>query len=115
MAENTSLSFDEQQKWKFLLKLINNSGELKSEREELSKAEDCIDEKNIQRIIDLGLGRGVDATDPTPWRNKTSFQVRTVTTDNIIGTEEGGCVQSYEKEVTSLSEIRGLASECLCD
>ena len=110
MAENTLLSFDEQQKLKFLLKVINNSGELKSEREELSKAEDCIDEKNIQRIIDLGLGRGVDATDPTPWRNKTSFQVRPVTTDNIIGTEEGGCVQSYEKEVTSLSEIRGLAS-----
>ena len=110
MAENNSLTPDEQQKLKLLLKLINNGGELQLEKEDLNKAEDCIGEKDIQRIIDLGLGRGVDATDPTPWKNKTSFQVRPVTIDNIIGTEEGGCVQSYEKEVTSLSEIRGLAS-----
>ena len=92
------------------MKLINNGWELKSEQEELNEAEDCVGEKDIQRIIDFGLGRGVDAADPTPWKGKTSFQARPVTIDNIIGTEEGGCVQSYEKEVTSLSEIRGLAS-----
>ena len=95
--------------------MINSGGELKSEQEELNKAEECVGNRDIQRIIDLGLGRGVDATDPTPWKNKTSFQVRPVTIENIIGTEEGGCVQSYEKEVSSLSEIRGLASASVTD
>ena len=59
-------------------------------------------DKEIYRYIDLGLGRGVDATDPTPWLNKTSFQVRQVTIDNIIGTDEGGTLQKFEKEVSSV-------------
>ena len=33
---------------------------------------------DTDRIMYLGLGRGVDATDPTPWQNKTAFQVRPV-------------------------------------
>ena len=74
------------------------------------KAKNCISSNDIQRIIDLGLGRGVDTTDPTPWQNKTSFQVRSVTIENIIGTEEGGLVQSYERDVSSVSELRGNAS-----
>ena len=56
----------------------------------------------IYRYVDLGLGRGIDGTDPTPWLNKTSFQVRRVTYDNILGTEEGGAVQSYEREISSV-------------
>ena len=55
------------------------------------------------RVIDLGLGRGVDASDPSPWLHKSSFQVRNVTIDNIIGTEEGGLLQSYEREVSSVT------------
>ena len=30
---------------------------------------------DIARIVDLGLGRGVDSTSPTPWLSKSSFQV----------------------------------------
>lgn len=110
MAETSPLSITEQQKLKVLLKAIHDADEADSDHDKPSMSEICIGERDIQRIIDLGLGRGVDATDPTPWRNKSSFQVRPVTTENVIGTEEGGCVQSYEKEVTSVSETRGLAS-----
>ncbi len=53
-------------------------------------------------MVDLGLGRGVDSTDPKPWTNKTAFQVRRVTINNIIGTEEGGSLQSYQREVASV-------------
>ena len=68
-----------------------------------SKALPVITEDEVGRIIDLGLGRGVDATDPSPWLHKSSFQVRKVTIDNIIGTEEGGSLQSYEREVSSVT------------
>ena len=66
------------------------------------KAEAVLTEKEIGRMIDLGIGRGVDATDPKPWANKSSFQVRSVTIENVIGTEEGGSLQSYEREITSV-------------
>ena len=59
-------------------------------------------EEDIGRYIDLGLGRGLDGTDKTPWLNKTSFQARRVLPDNILGTEEGGAVQSYEREIASV-------------
>ena len=66
------------------------------------KAEPVFTPEDIFRFVDLGLGRGIDATNPTPWLNKSSFQVRRVHEDNIIGTEEGGALQSYEREVTSV-------------
>ena len=56
-------------------------------------------EKEMGRMIDMGLGRGVDATDASPWVSKSSFQVRDVTFDSVIGTEEGGALQSYEREI----------------
>ena len=62
-----------------------------------------ISEDEVGRIIDLGLGRGVDATNSSLWQNKSTFQVRRVTIDNIIGTEEGGSLQSYEREVSSVT------------
>ena len=58
--------------------------------------------EEIYRFIDLGLGRGLDGTDPTPWLNKGSFQVRNVTFENILGTEEGGALRSYEREISSV-------------
>ena len=58
--------------------------------------------EEIYRFIDLGLGRGLDGTDPTPWLNKSSFQVRNVTFENILGTEEGGALRSYEREISSV-------------
>ncbi len=67
-----------------------------------TKAEAVLTELEIGRMVDLGLGRGVDATNPKPWINKSSFQVRRLTIDNVIGTEEGGSLQSYEREVSSV-------------
>lgn len=58
--------------------------------------------KEVGRMIDLGLGRGVDATNPRPWLNKTSFQVRRVAIEGLIGTEEGGSMMSYEASVSSV-------------
>ena len=66
------------------------------------KAEPVFTREDIFRFVDLGLGRGIDATNATPWLNKSSFQVRRVHESNIIGTEEGGALQSYEREVTSV-------------
>ncbi len=64
----------------------------------------------IGSIIDLGLGRGVNATHSSPWLQKSSFQVRAVTPDNVIGTEEGGILQSYVREVVSVEEIQSQMS-----
>ena len=67
----------------------------------------------IHRYQDLGLGRGVDASRPNPWLNKSSFQVRHVTEENVIGTEEGGILYSYEREMQSLSEKHVNLSESI--
>ena len=66
------------------------------------KAGPVFSSDELFRFVDLGLGRGIDATNPTPWLNKTSFQVRRVHKANIIGTDEGGEIQSYEREVASV-------------
>ena len=67
------------------------------------KAQPALTSVEIARMIDLGLGRGVDSTDPKPWYNKSAFQVRRVTAESVIGTEEGGSLQSYEREITSIT------------
>ena len=41
--------------------------------------------EEIDSFQDLGLGRGVDATNPTPWLNKRPLQIREVTYSDIIG------------------------------
>ena len=66
------------------------------------KADAVLTAQEIGRMVDLGLGRGVDATNPSPWQMKSSFQVRNCTSSNTIGTEEGGSLQSYEREVSSV-------------
>ena len=68
---------------------------------ESTKIVPSITEAELRRFIDLGLGRGLNATDLTPWLNKSSFQVRQVSSDNIIWTDEGGAAQRYETEVQS--------------
>ena len=67
-----------------------------------SKLTSIVTKEEIRRYVDLGLGRGVDATNPKPWLNKSSFQVRRVAIESVIGTEEGGALQSYEREITSV-------------
>lgn len=108
-SRKTRLSVKEHQKLKVLLDAIEDSGEgdiPKAEKQEqlLIGEAGCINEAEIQQLIDLGLGRGIDASNPTPWQNKTSIQVRPVTFENIIGTEESGSIQSYEREITRVSE-----------
>ena len=68
--------------------------------------ERVITKEQIGAFEDLGLGRGVDATNPTPWLNKSAFQVRQVTYDNIIGTEEGNLYQGFVNEVESTQNLQ---------
>ena len=65
-----------------------------------------ITEEQIGSFEDLGLGRGVDATNPTPWLNKRAFQVRKVTFKNIMGTEEGNLYQGFVNEVESTEHLQ---------
>ena len=71
------------------------------------KAQAVLASAEIGRMTDLGLGRGVDATDPRPWLDKSSFQVRRVAIDSVIGTEEGGSVMSFATSVSSVVNQQG--------
>ena len=81
----------------------SRKGELKLS---VRHGERTISKEEIDNFIDLGLGRGVDATNPTPWLNKSAFQVRTATTNNVIGTEEGNLFQSFVNEVESTQHLQ---------
>ena len=72
----------------------------KSDSTQKKSAPPVITEKEMGRMMDMGLGRGVDATDASPWVSKSSFQVRRVMFDCVIGTEEGGALQSYDREIS---------------
>ena len=63
-------------------------------------------EECVQRFTDLGLGRGVDATSSKPWLEKSSLQVRRVTFDSLLGTEEGGAVEAYDSLVSSVQTLQ---------
>ncbi len=67
-----------------------------------------IKEDEILQFQDLGLGRGVDATNPSPWKNKKSFQVRQVRFEDIMGTEEGGSIQNYKSDVSSSTDLQAV-------
>ena len=62
-------------------------------------------DQGAKKYEELGLGRGVNVTDPHMWRNKTAFLVRDVHPElsNIVKTEEGGILEKYAKEVSTLS------------
>ena len=51
-----------------------------------------------------GLGRGIDITKPTPWLEKTSFQVRKVEID-IIETDDGGLLKEYSDEICCRTDL----------
>lgn len=65
-----------------------------------------INKDEIEDFVDLGLGRGVDSTNPAPWKNKTSIQIRHPTIQNLIGTEEGGSIQKYRSNVSSTTDLQ---------
>ena len=54
----------------------------------------------ISSAVAFGLGRGIDATNQTPWANKSSFQIRRVQR-TVVETKESGALESYEHEIFS--------------
>ncbi len=68
-------------------------------------------QEEIKRFIELGLGRGIDATNISPWINKSSFQVRNPTPGNLIGTDEGGLLQSYKSSISSIIDLQAELKE----
>lgn len=58
----------------------------------------------IKTSISLGLGRGIDATNKSPWTEKSAFQVRRIH-QSIVETNEGGIVSSYEHELMSITDM----------
>ena len=74
------------------------------------------------KLQDFGLGRGINGTDPQPWVNKLTLQVRDIVREdlrakstssekpqkmfksNLIGTNEGGVVHHFVQEVTNIKE-----------
>ena len=79
------------------------TGQSKNDKEGLSPV---ITKDESQRFHDLGLGRGVNVTDHQMWKNKSHFLIRTIKDDlsNVIGTEESGMMEKYEKEVTTVAK-----------
>lgn len=63
-------------------------------------------EYEVQRFVDLGLGRGVDATNLAPWHNKSSYLVRKATSSNVIGTEEGSNMETYKTAIFSSFDLQ---------
>ena len=73
-------------------------------RKQKPKQIDAAKQELIDNAVSFGLGRGIDATNKTPWINKSSFQVRRVH-NSVIETNEGGILMNYEHEVLSISEM----------
>ena len=66
---------------------------------------------NYSRLEEFGLGRGVDATDPTPFMNKKPFQVLPVDSENSIFTDLGGALEIiFHKIERSDSQTAQLAA-----
>lgn len=63
-------------------------------------------QEEITRFLELGLGRGIDATNESPWSNKSSFQVQNPTPDNLIWTDEGGSLQSCKSSISSIIDLQ---------
>ena len=63
------------------------------------------DEAKEKQYVLWGLGRGIDITKPTPWLEKTSFQVRKVKFDNIIETDDGGLLKEYSDEIRCRTDL----------
>ncbi len=87
----------------FVYKMAESTGE----KEELALSINDTPE----RYESLGLGRGVDVTDPQMWRHKDYFIVRKVNKktetnteeSNILETEEGCIKEKYEREISTVA------------
>ena len=63
------------------------------------------DGKDCVTFAGWGLGRGVNVTKPSPWAEKTTFQVRDVKPNHVIVTNDGGLLKAYSEEVRSRTAI----------
>ena len=68
--------------------------------------ERVVDPAHIPLYHELGLGRGVNVTDPDMWKSKTPYLVRKAAypcseNSNIIGTQDCGKLERYKKEVST--------------
>ena len=80
-------------------------------REVKGGGENEIKPPNYSRLEEFGLGRGVDATDPTPFMNKKPFQVLPVDSENSIFTDLGGALEIiFHKIERSDSQTAQLAA-----
>ena len=72
---------------------------------EMKKNAPVVSHDEVQWLIDMGLGRGVDATKVEMWKEKSSFQIQSISKslDNIIGTNEGGERNYFEREISSIT------------
>ena len=52
-----------------------------------------------------GLGRGVNIITKTPWMDKTSFQVRSVRSEDLVVTDEGGLLKGYSDVVNNSTTV----------
>ena len=68
------------------------------------KSESVVSPEEVQRLMDMGLGRGVDVTSKHLWKHKSTFQVLSIpsTLESIIVTDEGSARHYYEREVSSI-------------
>ena len=68
-----------------------------------TESKTVVHESEIKHYHELGLGRGVNVTDPDMWKSKTPYLVRVACggLENIIGTQECGILERYNKEVSS--------------
>ena len=82
----------------------------KPDVKEKKKVERVLKCKEFGRMLDFGLGRGVNATHNSPWLQKSTFQVREVSPHNIVGTEEGGILKSFIREIWSIEKVQSLLS-----
>ena len=58
----------------------------------------------IKHVVELGLGRGIDATSRTPWSSKSIFQVRKVQ-PSVVETRELGTVSGYDHAIQSVQQM----------
>ena len=81
-----------------------DSGSENDHKEETMKVMRAIRKEEVGFFNDHGLGLGVDATNPKPWTNKSSFRARYVTFENVLGIN-GGIVRAFNNEVTSMRQF----------
>ena len=66
-----------------------------------TESKEVVHDYEIKYYHELGLGRGVNVTDPDMWKSKTPYLVREACEQNIIGTQECGILERYNKEVST--------------